>query len=659
MTRLIERRPRPGADAARISAPPPPRSRSPRSPRASRSMRWPERRGAAGAGFGESALGLSHRRQQVRRRLRPCVTACRDENGWGGHGRAETNAQWIRKVTLKDPDGGPTREAPVMCQHCAEPPCVDVCPTGASFKRADGIVLVDKHICIGCRYCMMACPYKARSFVHEPVDDQKPWAPRGRGTVEGCTMCVHRIDEGRPPACAQACASEAGGAMMFGDLNDPSSEISRAVAGARQPANPRRPRARPGRPLPEPLSGVMAKLTFRKLEDHSPLMWGMMAGNLLVLAAGLLSALYMEGRGHAVTGMSNQIVWGMPHVFAVFLIVAASGALNVASISSVFNQLAYKPYARLSGILAIALLAGGLMVLVLDLGRPERVFVAMTHYNFHSIFAWNIYLYSGFVAIVAAYLFTMMDRRVSRQGHYTKIAGALAFVWRLALTTGTGSIFGFLVAREAYDTAILAPLFIAASFLYGLSFTVLILVNMTRETREELMNEEMLGKFRGLLAIFSLSVLYLTATLLLTQLYGAGHRGVVAFLLRDGGVYPLAFWLGQIVIGSVAPLLVLLAMKEGARGRQALTVASFLFLVGGLCQFYVIIIGGQAWPLNIFPGRIVSSSFFDGAIASYTPSAPEALLGLSGVSLAMLITALALRLMPFLPKGAPTKGTAA
>ncbi len=112
--------------------------------------------------------------------------------------------------------------------------------------------------------------------------------------------------------------------------------------------------------------------------------------------------------------MSNEIVWGLPHVFAVFLIVSASGALNVASISSVFNRLAYKPYARLSGVLAVALLAGGLMVLVLDLGRPERVFVAITHNNFRSIFAWNIYLYSGFVAIVATYLFSMMDRRASR-----------------------------------------------------------------------------------------------------------------------------------------------------------------------------------------------------------------------------------------------------
>jgi tetrathionate reductase subunit B len=114
----------------------------------------------------------------------------------------------------------------MMCQHCAEPPCVDVCPTGASFKRADGIVLVDKHLCIGCRYCMMACPYKARSFVHEPLHDQKPDVPRGKGTVESCTMCVQRVDAGRIPACAEACPNKS---ILFGNLNAPDSEIAKKI----------------------------------------------------------------------------------------------------------------------------------------------------------------------------------------------------------------------------------------------------------------------------------------------------------------------------------------------------------------------------------------------------------------------------------------------
>jgi molybdopterin-containing oxidoreductase family iron-sulfur binding subunit len=77
---------------------------------------------------------------------------------------------------------------------------------------------------------MMACPYKARSFVHEALSDQKTHAPRGKGTVESCTLCVHRVDSGRQPACVEACADAGGGAMLFGDLNDPDSEISRRVA---------------------------------------------------------------------------------------------------------------------------------------------------------------------------------------------------------------------------------------------------------------------------------------------------------------------------------------------------------------------------------------------------------------------------------------------
>ena len=162
-----------------------------------------------------------------------CVTACENEYGWGPesqpHSAPNQRSQWIRKVKLTDKATGHVQTLPLMCQHCETPPCVDVCPTGASMKRVDGIVLVDKHICIGCRYCMMACPYKARSFVHEDIKDQNVNAPRGKGTVESCTMCVQRVDNGGIPACVEACNAENHNAMFFGDLNDPESEISKEL----------------------------------------------------------------------------------------------------------------------------------------------------------------------------------------------------------------------------------------------------------------------------------------------------------------------------------------------------------------------------------------------------------------------------------------------
>ncbi|SFV88883.1 Sulfite reduction-associated complex DsrMKJOP iron-sulfur protein DsrO (=HmeA) [hydrothermal vent metagenome] len=156
------------------------------------------------------------------------VNACQEENGWGNeeHSTGYQKPDWIKKVKVRDKATGKIDVLPMMCQHCEEPPCVDVCPTNASMKREDGIVLVDKHLCIGCRYCMMACPYGSRSFVHEDLSNQKEHIPRGKGTVEACTLCVHRVDKGGMPACAEAVGSDG---VVFGDLYDANSKINQTL----------------------------------------------------------------------------------------------------------------------------------------------------------------------------------------------------------------------------------------------------------------------------------------------------------------------------------------------------------------------------------------------------------------------------------------------
>jgi len=383
-------------------------------------------------------------------------------------------------------------------------------------------------------------------------------------------------------------------------------------------------------------------LTYREIEGRSGGFYALLGALALLIAAGLAAAWTMEHQGHHVTGMSNRIVWGMPHVFAVFLIVAASGALNVASIASVFGREVYKPLARLSGLLAMALLAGGLCVLVLDLGRPDRLIVAMTHYNFRSIFAWNIFLYTGFFAVVALYLWTMFERRMTR---HTKPAGLLAFVWRLVLTTGTGSIFGFLVAREPYNSAILAPLFIIMSFSFGLAIFVLVLMAACRWSGRAL-GDAVLERLRTLLGVFVAAVLYLVAVHHLTNLYIARQHDVTRFFLWEGGVYTALFWGGQVLVGGLLPL----ALVFGARSRGTLAAAAGAVILGGLAQLYVLIIGGQAYPQLMFPDKEVASSFFDGVVAAYAPSLPEVALGAGGVALALALTAVALKVLPFLPR---------
>lgn len=390
----------------------------------------------------------------------------------------------------------------------------------------------------------------------------------------------------------------------------------------------------------------MATITrYRTLEGRSPGYYALLAVLGGIVLAGLGAAWYMEHHGHVVTGMTNQIVWGTPHVFAVFLIVAASGALNVASIASVFGRAMYKPLARLSGLLAIALLAGGLAVLVLDLGRPDRLIVAMTYYNFRSIFAWNIFLYTGFFAVVAIYLWMMFERRMNA---YSKPVGMFAFVWRLVLTTGTGSIFGFLVAREAYDTALLAPMFIIMSFAFGLAIFLLVLFAAYHWTGRPL-GDAVVARLRNLLGVFVAAVLYFLLVYHLTNLYIAERHGVERFLLLDGGIYTRLFWVGQVLLGGLLPLL-LFWHPRLRESRGLVSLGAVLVILGGLAQMYVIIIGGQAYPLTIFPGKEVSSSFFDGVVAAYSPSLPEVLLGLGGFAIALVATAFAVKVLPFLPE---------
>lgn len=385
-------------------------------------------------------------------------------------------------------------------------------------------------------------------------------------------------------------------------------------------------------------------INYKTLRGYSLTFWCFLGVLALLLVNGLVFARYMEHEGHWVTGMSNQVMWGVPHVFAIFLIVAASGVLNVASVASVFNKTHYKAWARLSGLLAITLLAGGLMVLVLDLGRPDRLIVAMTHYNFESIFAWNVFLYTGFVLIVAVYLWMMFEPRMNL---YIRAAGMTAFLWRIVLTTGTGSIFGVLVAREAYDMAIMAPWFVAMSLSFGTAFFVLVLAMLYRES-ELMQNMGLLTRLKDLLGLFVALVLYITGVFHVIKLYSAETYDMELFILVESGVYSSLFWVGYVLVGSLLPLL-LLFWPSGFSTKR-LIAASGLVIAGAFALLYVIIIGGQAYPLDLFPGMEESSSFFDGVTAQYRPSVAELSLGIGGLAAAILAALLAMRVLPFLPQ---------
>ena len=146
-----------------------------------------------------------------------CHVACKVE--WDVPAIKDAYRTKVFEVEGFDKHGNPTISfLPTLCNHCDNAPCVDVCPTGASFQREeDGIVLVEPDMCIGCKACMVACPYEARYY-----DEQK-------GSVDKCTFCAPRINQGLDPACVATCVGES---RNFGDLNDPNSNVSKLLQNA-------------------------------------------------------------------------------------------------------------------------------------------------------------------------------------------------------------------------------------------------------------------------------------------------------------------------------------------------------------------------------------------------------------------------------------------
>ena len=161
-----------------------------------------------------------------------CTVACRAEQGTP----AGVHFHKVIKYEFGKYPNAKMKFLPMPCMHCQDPPCQKVCPTGATFIHPEGLVLIDENKCIGCRACMVACPYESRQFLWEiktyflgshPTPYEKI-KQKGfeKGTVVKCNFCLHRLEQGRLPACVTTCPSEA---RTFGDIDDPESEVSRLI----------------------------------------------------------------------------------------------------------------------------------------------------------------------------------------------------------------------------------------------------------------------------------------------------------------------------------------------------------------------------------------------------------------------------------------------
>ncbi|MFT7673499.1 MAG: Ni/Fe-hydrogenase subunit HybB-like protein, partial [Gammaproteobacteria bacterium] len=301
----------------------------------------------------------------------------------------------------------------------------------------------------------------------------------------------------------------------------------------------------------------------------------------------------------------------------------------------------YKPLSRLSIALAVSLLIGGLSVILLDLGRPDRLIIAMTYYNFRSIFAWNIFLYTGFIAIMVVYLWTQLDWQVNR--HSQKIA-QFAFAWRLILTAGTGSIFGVLVARDAYHLLIMAPLFIVLSLGFGMAWFLIISALLFRKDVFIKLAPQLCQLLIKFLAVGLIASIFYH---LINFLRNDAHD-FTQFVLFESGSYGFLIWFMQVLSGLIFPALLLLSNLKIA-SRREVVAASILVVMGGLTQIFSIVIGAQAFKMRLVDGYEIIPNQFFGQVLNYVPTHWEWMLGSGGIALMLLLVIVQSRLFRLVP----------
>lgn len=341
---------------------------------------------------------------------------------------------------------------------------------------------------------------------------------------------------------------------------------------------------------------------------------------------GALATWWVIEKGIWVTGMYTRAPWGLQIVMAVYYIGLSAGSLVISGLYGVFGKLEYKPFARIAVYIAMLFLIAGLLSILTDQGRMDRVFVQpFVHFNLQSMFSINPILYIGHILICVVYLWALFYEKKK----LTTVVATLAFGWAFCVHSGTGAIFGF-GARVLYESPLLPASFVAAAMSSGTAFMIVMIVCLFKLTDRHLDDELIfwLGRF---LAICVIVVLYFLFVENAYRAYVIELRQAAIYYLF-GGYHSLLFWVGLIFIGCVIPMMILFNRNKGKLIRW-IVLASSLVIFGVLCERYVIVLPGLTHPPELFPGMEITHSVVQEGIATYNISFLEVLqaLGVLGV----------------------------
>ncbi len=359
-----------------------------------------------------------------------------------------------------------------------------------------------------------------------------------------------------------------------------------------------------------------------------------------IALAGLISFAISYTYGHQMFGSSNVIPWGLPIIIAIYLIGLSAGSLILSSLTYVFGQESYKPIARMAVFLAIVLILGAMIAIAVDLGRPEkswRLFMFFYLNNMTSMFALNGILYGGYFVISLGYLGCILANNLK----WVKRVGILAVCWAALVHMGTGAIFGFIATREIFHSPIKPLEFLAAAMVSGLALLIISVVLTFKFTNRNF-NKDIIATLGRLLSMLIIFLFILVIIDKLTHFYSP-NRDATVFLFT--GPYSPLFWVGQIGLAYVIPLIILLNPKTGKK-LNWIMIATISVVVGIFFERFVLIIPGLAYPLDYYPGHVEGMW---GEVGSFPLMPTEVILSIGMFAFLGVIYFLGLRFLDLMP----------
>jgi Ni/Fe-hydrogenase subunit HybB-like protein len=381
------------------------------------------------------------------------------------------------------------------------------------------------------------------------------------------------------------------------------------------------------------------ELTFRSVEGNSK-GYKTLVGILgAFVVAGFGAYIYSYLQGFQVWGISNSICWGQLITVDIYFIGLSAGSLVVSSLTYVFNKDEYKPLGRMAVFMGLLLMTGAMCCVIPDLGRPEgcwRLFGFFYTNNMTSMFAINGIFYGGYLALLVTYLALAL-----KGSDKTKIIAPIAVLWAFTVHMGTGAIFGFMGSRHIMYSSLKPVEFISAAFASGVAL-VLILSLITLKANHRQIDKDMFQKLGRLLAVLIIILVVLVATDKLTHWYPAS-RDSMSYLLF--GQYWWIFWVMQLFIAYVIPLVILLHPKWG-KSITGIAIACVLNVVGIFGERMAIIFPGLSETQHIYQDHIVG---WFGTPAGFPITPTETLISVGIFALLGLLYVLGLKYLNLVP----------